>query len=463
MGQPTNAFNALLVHGHNALLVHGQKFRLPPVAEPKAGGLSHYTEPPVRGTQQFLEAYDTAPWVRAMSNRVAAAVGETRWQLGRSDSDQVVPRDHLMLRTLRKPNTLMSGSSLIRVTQLSLDLVGDSFWLLSRNALGVPFQYWPIPAHWVIDLPTSQRQFFKISWQSWQAEIPESEMIWIHEASPADPYGRGHGIIQALADEVNADEFAAKHVGTMFFNRAMPEVVVQDVGAGEDEIRAHERAWNTRLQGLFKAMKPYFVNRELKFWQPQQMNLENLTLVPLRTFHRDIMLQCWGIPPEQLGIVENSNRATAEASDFIFESRVVKPRRQFLADELTLKLAPYYDERIEVQFTDVTPKDRKFELDTVKAFPSAFRVNEVRELVGREPLPDGDVRIVRLSEYLTTDLQDPEQRPQNVPGAPKPEEPDERDQKLEEIEDKVKSLIERSKSRKVLRDEAGRISEIIEE
>lgn len=367
---------------------------------------SQHTEPPVLGTQNFLEAYDSSPWVRAIAGRVAQSVGETQWKLRRSDTGDEIPADHILLRTLRKPNTLMGRTAFMRVTQLSLDLVGDAFWLLVPNALGAPSEFWPIPAHWVRDLPSAARPYFDVSWREWQARVPESDMLWIHDPSPSSPYGRGRGIIQALADEVSGDEYAAKHVNQLFFNRATPEFVVMDADADEGDIRTHERAWNQRLQGLFKAMRPYFTNRKLEFWQPQQMNMENLTLVPLRKFERDIQLQCWGMPPEQLGIIENSNRATIEASDYVYESRLVRPRRQFLADELTLKLAPLYDERIEVEFVDTTPRDKEFDSELMKTIPEAFTVNEIRALTGREPIEDGNVRVVPLNHDATEDLRE---------------------------------------------------------
>lgn len=386
-----------------------------------AGISSRQTIPPVLGTQQFLETYDSVPWVRAIAGRVAASVGETKWELGRSDSDKEVPRDHILLRTLRRPNAIMSGSALVRVTQLSLDLTGDSFWLMVRNGFGAPTQFWPIPAHWIRDVPRPGRDYFEVSWQEWQADIPEEDIFWVHEPSPASPYGRGHGIIQALADEVSTDEYAAKHANVLFFNRATPEFVVMDPGAKLDEMKVHERAWDAKLRGLFKALRPYFTNRKLEFWQPNQQNLENLTLVPLRKFERDIQLQCWGMPPEQLGILENSNRSTIEASEYVYESRLIRPRRQIIADAMTLSLAPLYDERLEVRFFDTTPRDKEFDKDMMKALPSAFKVNEIRALTGREPMEDGDVRIVPINQFTTTDLRDASQRPM-TPGAPAPPE-----------------------------------------
>ena len=371
------------------------------------GVTSQRSDPPVRGTQNFLESYDASPWVRAVTGRVATSVGETQWKLWRTDTDEEVKDSkHILLRTLKKPNTLLSASSFMRVTQLSLDLTADAFWLIKRNGLGAPTELWPIPAHWVADLPISNRRYFRISWQEWQAQIPESEVVWIHDPSPASPYARGHGIVQALSDEIAADEYASKHVGAMFFNRAMPEVVIMDPGAHDDELEIHERHWLQRLQGLYKAMKPYFVNRELKFWQPNQMNLDNLTLVPLRKFQRDMVLQTFGLPPEQLGINATSNRATAEVANYVYEDRLIRPRRQFLADELTLKLAPLYDERLEVRFVDTVPGDKEYAKSLASAFNVIFTVDELRGLANYAAIggTEGNMRIVALNQKIVKNL-----------------------------------------------------------
>jgi hypothetical protein len=387
-------------------------------------------DPPARGTQEFLAIYETNPWVRGVAGKVAKEVGITEWTLERNDRANAspVPTTHPLYTLLNAPNPFLGRSAVYRVTQLALDLVGDMFLLKQRNALGLTAALWPIPPHWVAETPTPSVPFYRVAWRSWQAILPESELLWIHDASPLDPYRRGSGIIRALGDEIETDEYASKHAKQLFFNRARPDYVVMDPGAGEAEIRIHERAWMNRLQGLFKAHRPYFANRELKFWQPTEANLENLTLVPLRTHERDIQLQCWGMPPEQMGIVTDSNRSTIDASDYIFQRRLIEPRRQFLAEELTLKLAVEFDPRIVIEFVSTVPEDKDQKLAVMKAAPWAWTMNEWREFAGDEPVrgPEGESRLVPLNSFITDDLLDPEQRPQSggrTPETPPPNEP----------------------------------------
>ena len=46
----------------------------------------------------------------------------------------------------------------------------------------------------------------------------------------------------------------------------------------------------------------------------------------MRKFLRDTIYQTYGIPPEVLGIIENSNRATADAAMYIYGILVLTPR-----------------------------------------------------------------------------------------------------------------------------------------
>lgn len=390
-----------------------------------AGVLGQRNEPPIRGTKEFLEVYEASPWVRACAAKTADAVGNTEWYLERRDTGAKV-EGHVMLSALANPNPWHTGYDLMRLTQIYMDHVGDAFWIKERNGLGAPVGFYPIPANWIAELPRPDRPEYRVSWRMWQGFIPESEILRFPDPAPADPYGRGTGIIRALGDEIETDEYAAKHAKQTFFNRAIPEVVVMDEGAGDKEIAIHERAWNNKLQGFWRVFKPYFTNRKLDFWQPQAMNLEHLTLVPLRKFERDTILQTWGIPPEQFGITESSNRATADASDYIFESRVVEPRRRRLRAILQARLAPEYDERLVIKYVSTVPRNKEHELNVMSKNPGAYPIDTWREAAGMEPEggPLGKAYVIPLQSYVTSDPLDQMSRPKTGGGRPPGEKPE---------------------------------------
>ena len=54
------------------------------------------------------------------------------------------------------------------------------------------------------------------------------------------------------------------------------------------------------------------------------------------------------------------------------------------------QLAPQYDERLLIDFDDPVAENREFKLEVITSRPAAFSDDELRELAGADPLPDGE-------------------------------------------------------------------------
>jgi hypothetical protein len=431
-------------------------------------GVLQGTAPPSMGIKERLESFETMPWVRAVAGRVAESVASTQWRLyyrrarnGRAQRDyqlQVagyparkmsvklalkddslaeVALDHPMYEALASPNGFLTGIDVVRLAQLGLDLAGDSFLLKERSEVGATIGLWPIPPHWVRNMPQPGRPFYEVSWKGWQGRVPDTEILWLHNPAPANPYGRGTSITGALSDELQVDEYLAKFANSLFFNRMAPDFLAQVyetmqggevVGSAPEEVERIEAKWAERNQGFMRAFKAMFINRKVDIHEFQKPTMEQLVYPGLRNVERDIILQTWGVPPEQLGIVESSNRATAEVSDYIFESRVIRPRREALRAMLQSKLVPEYDDRIILDYVDTTPADKEHRLAVMKAAPWAFGRDEWLEAAGEEER-GVEAYAVPLNTYITSDLLDAAQRPQAAaggrpPAAPPGEEPE---------------------------------------
>lgn len=390
-------------------------------------------EPPYRGTKSILDAYSTMPWLRAVSQRVATAVAtsSTQWRLYAPTSRQTnnlsriqragdstlrknliresgqlreVP-DHILLSALNRANSYMTGSSLFKLTQIHLDLIGESFWIKERNNFGAPVEFWPIPPDWIESTPTPSSRTYKVSFRGWQGDIPDTEILWMCDLNPSNPYGRGSGLARSLSDELETDEYAAKHTRQLFFNRARPDMIIwpkqqgaHDIGLQQDQVRRLEERWLDGHQGFWRAFKPFFVGREIEVHEVNQ-SLQELQLVELRKHERDIIVQVFGVPPELLGILSNSNRSTIESADYLFSRWVVAPRMEFLRAQLQERLIPEYDDRLILDFVSPVKEDQDRLLESAKAAPWAMTVNEWRNLQGQEPLigTDGNVHMMPLN------------------------------------------------------------------
>ncbi len=437
------------------------------------GGVTRSTvDPPKRGTREHLEVYEGSPWPRAVGDKVATAVACCDYQLvkvnGRSNGagesravldtrlqkasgtqraklisalgssvEQIT--NHLFLTALDSPNPFMDRMGLLKLTEIHLDFVGDAFWLKDRNGMGTPVGFWPIPPHWVLETPRVDKPTFRFGFRGWQATVPASEVHWFHEPSPVDPYTRGTGVGWSLGDEIQVDEYAAKMAAAFFFNRARPDFVFA-TGLGEEETKRFEADWNNRLQGFWRAHRPYFlagdsVDLQKQIREFQQPTMEQLVYPNLRKVQRDIILQVWGVPPEMFGIVENSNRATIEAAEYLFTKWVVAPKAERLRGSLQRLFVEEYDERGVIHVPSPVEEDKAHSLAVAKAAPHMLTVDEWRHLIGALPVGGdlGKARLVPLNSYLATDPLDPEQRPKAAAPTPPGGEPPKDDEEEPEV------------------------------
>lgn len=408
-------------------------------------------EPPARGTAELLRSYTEMPWLRAVNNKVSHAVASTPWILytrerrgrpvrdvtiqncqDRAMRDTLIQRavaanelkpilDHPFLDALNNGNSYHPGLAVRKLTQTYVDLVGEAFWIKERNALGAPVAFWPVPPSWVTAVPTPKTPFYTLSFRGWQGEVPDSEMLWIVDIDPSNPYGRGSGIARSLGDELETDEYASKHTKAWFYNRARPDLIITADGLRPGDTARLEQDWNNKNQGFWRAFKPYFMNKKVDVTQVSQ-TFENMQLVPLRQFERDTIVQVYGVPPETLGILNASNRATIEAADYLFARYVLTPRLEFLRAIFQHKLAPEYDDRLIVDYVSPVIEDKDFKLQAGKTAPWTLTADEWRELQGRQPLAGGQGQVHHVPLYMapTEDLRKlPEgvQAGHNAPGS----------------------------------------------
>lgn len=403
--------------------------------------------PPRMGTRQTLQAYEESPWLHAVASRIAKSVASVEWQLyisreskGRPDpktgkrkaikdralqkagpnrrksllaeredsGDLEQVQSHLFLDVLDKPNGFMTGLMFRQATQLHLDLVGETFWLKERNRMGAIVGLWSIPPHWVLMTPTPTTPQYRVGWRSWQGWIPDTEIVWMRDVSPEFPYGRGIGTANALADEIETDEYIAKTLRQNFFNGARPDFIAYPKGQDamqESERKIWQNDWLAQHQGFWRVFKPMFANREVGIYEFKADN-RKLQLSELRQQERDIIIQVFGgIPPEMLGIQERSNRATISAASFIYAQYSLLPRLELLRTVFQEQIIPEYDDRLIVDYVSPVPNDEQAQEEVVKAMPWAFKIDEIRQR-GGFPALKGDAGQIHMVPIQLQPMQD---------------------------------------------------------
>lgn len=401
---------------------------------------------PRRGTRELMIAYREQPWLRAVVGRIARGIASVKWTVyvrveeptsqrsvirdrrgarGRFQDVGAVPSfrwgrdysvrdyrltsgsleeraayrrelaeagllreipDHPLIQLIANPNPEITGRSALQMTETWIDLKGEAFWLLGKKD-GTPKQYMPCPPHWVIDVPTKARPTFRLSFQSTQLEVRAEDMVWMRDPDPENPYGRGTGVAEALGDELETDEAAAKYVKSWFENGGLPSAIVAFKGAQAAELERAKEKWAQSHSGTGNANRVHFAGGEMNA-QKLDTSFKEQQITELRRSQRDTVAQVYGVPPEQVGIIENSNRSTIDGSTYIYVLGVEFPRAEFLRSELQAKLVPAFDEDLSLEAEVAVPPDEERRLGVMKAQPTVFSKNEWRSEAGYSPLPE---------------------------------------------------------------------------
>lgn len=381
--------------------------------------------PPRRGTYELLKGYKEIPFLRlcvetasdgvagvcwTAYRRKAKGTGETVRDHGLKFADATSRRrriktlaaseeieevaDHPVLKLLADPSDMLTGRAVTKLMQTYLDLPGEAFLAIERRG-GVPVGLWPVPPHWVIQLPDNRmpaaQRIYRVSAGGVYRDIPAADMIHLRHLDPDDPMGRGIGSAFALGDELDSDEYAARFVKNSFFNNMTPGAIAAIEGGPADPNHPAFKAFRESLarehQGPEKAGKMLITNGKVSFAR-LDTSFKDMDLVNYRKFIRDFIRTTYRIPPEILGDMTSSNKATAYASREIFAEQVIAPRLEFLRTEFQKRLVPLLGDDVVLDYESPVPEDREFQLRAMTALPMAYSFDEHRAVAGFKPDPE---------------------------------------------------------------------------
>ena len=240
----------------------------------------------------------------------------------------------------------LDGFTLRYLTFAYIDLVGECGWLKVRDGKRI-IALLPIPKAWIISKPTVGNHIYKITpYGTTAGEIlnvlPE-DFVYFKDVDLNDPYGNGKGLSESVADELETDEYASKYQKNFFYNDATPPYVVTGYQGNEQGADRLKKSLLEKIGGFRKAREPAILTGAMDI-KTVGISPKELDMVESRKFLRDECLQHYQLPPEIFGIIENSNRATIDASYYLTQKNVIIPRLKFFERVLNTQLLYEFDD-----------------------------------------------------------------------------------------------------------------------
>lgn len=202
------------------------------------------------------------------------------------------------------------------------------------------------------------------------------EVIHAKRWNPSNDY-YGLSPLQAAAITVQTDlAMAVWNRNTFGRDMAVPAGVVNiKTNVSSDTLDEIKSEW-TALYGGQNRKTAFIRNSEIDF---QQIGLTHneLDFLNSRQFHKETILQVFGVPPGMLD--KNATEANANASREVFNNGTLWPMAVAIADTLTSRLAPAFGEGLAIRPKDFRVRNTHAEQLELTAYAPYMTINEARE------------------------------------------------------------------------------------
>lgn len=386
-----------------------------------------YGKPQPNNYKALIDEYKSWAYACAWKNATSVAKAKiclykTSYDNKKESEELVKIPQHPFLDLIRSVNPFSNTFELMCVTTINLELTGNAYWYMPKGVLGIPEMIWNIPSHWVKIVP-SQHEFisgYVVTIPNRPTPIPfdESEIVHFKYPSPSDLF-YGQGPLWAARLGVDLSNEMRTWGVNFFLNNAQPSgILTTDNSLTEAQYIRLRDQWNEKHKGSKNAGKMAFLENGLKY-QQMGSNVRDARFEQVSGDIRDEILAVFGVPASKLGLEAHDNRATAEASDYTYQSETILPRLTLIKEKIQEKIIPIYDPRIIVEFEGTIAEDKEYKLKERQInLQSGFSsIDELRIEEGLDPYDLPQTKVPLIPFGLVPAGQEPEPAQEEKLGA----------------------------------------------
>jgi HK97 family phage portal protein len=296
-----------------------------------------------------MEAMSSVGTLFSIVHRTSSATADPTWRLYRRaksglPEDRQEVTSHAALDLWKQPNPWYTTQELVESGQQHVDLTGEGWLVIGRNARSsIPLELWLVRPDRIAPVPSTDRFMAGYIYSSPDGEqipLDVDQVLSIRVPNPMDPY-RGMGAVQAVLADLDSDRYASEWNRNFFLNSAEPGGVIEvpqrlDDGAWRELVTR----WRESHQGVARAHRVAVI--ENGKWVPRTFSMRDMQFAELRNVSRDKIMEAFGISKFALGILDDVNRASAEAAADWFARNLTIPRLKRWRALLNNDLLPLY-------------------------------------------------------------------------------------------------------------------------
>ncbi|MGA5435470.1 phage portal protein [Streptomyces cellulosae] len=330
---------------------------------------THTTSGQNYGSTSQLRAMESDGTLFAVVAKISESLAGVRWRLyrkqkpGAMDGDRAEVTQHQALKVWGRPNKFMSGQRLVETFSQHQLLTGEA-WLVAERATPTapPTGLWPVRPDRMC--PVMDHDEFIVGYEyiapgGERVPLDDNVVMCMMRPNPADPF-RGIGPVQSLMAHIDAARYSAEWNRNFFLNSAQPGGVIEVESTLSDrDFQRLTTQWNEQHQGVSAAHRVAILENGTK-WVPNSYTRRDMQFAELMEIGDDKILKAFAFPKFMQGIVDDVNRANAEASEYIFAKWTLVPALERIKDCLNNSFLPMFGaagEGVEFDYDSPVPED----------------------------------------------------------------------------------------------------------
>lgn len=330
--------------------------------------------------------------VQAISSAVASLPA---YVYQRGEAGREVDSAHPLMRLIREGvNPRQTWPDFVEWLLASALLRGNALAKIVPDNAGRLRALWPVPWETVnVELLNNGRLAFDIHDGRGRRRLLQSEVLHLTDRSDDGIIGRSR--LQRARSVVSTGLQVQDYAESMFGNAVTPSGVIEADGKLNDDALAKlKQQFREAYTGSSNARKAMVLDQGIRF-KPISVSPEDAELLASRKFTVEEIARIYGVPPPVIGDLTHGTFTNAETSGRWFAQHTLTPWLRKLEAEVVRSV-----------FTERSRTSREFVFDLsgflrgdpeqrwqshqIAVDSGILTANEVREVEGYGPRPDGD-------------------------------------------------------------------------
>ena len=304
-------------------------------------------------TQNYEETYETVSYVYRAVSAITDAIIQLPIEVQKQVKDDWVNVTTNEYAVLAHYNDFMTSEQFWERTIISLELTGESFWLIKRNAMGMITDLFPVPSAYMVVHPKNDFQVDYYTFNSphgTTVDLREEDVFFIKFPSPTNGV-RGLSPLSAAKADIVLDQSAVVSSQRQFQQGFRPS------GVFSTEQNMSKAVWERLLSYLQKEYagsintgKALMLTDGLK-WEQLSLSNEELQYLGQRQWSKSVVGQVFGVTPVMMmDFKEASVLANADVQVKLFWENTIKPLTVRLESIFTTFLLPQISKKKGLRF-----------------------------------------------------------------------------------------------------------------